>query len=274
MSNTLLDLNKKLFEQLDNLSKNNITSEELEKEIARSESMIKIANVIISNGDLALRAAKFKDDMMNADNKLPKMLEGQIMKKYTDDIIDFLREIAPGKTYKEIVEIFNKKYNLDMTIDKLSSLLSRKKINTGTLGYFKKYHIPWNKGKKGYIGANRTSFKKGNIPFNWKPVGSERVDKDGYTLVKIAEPKKWALKHRIIWEEQHKKKIPKDSVIIFVDGDKSNLNIDNLLCVTRDELKVLNKCRLISSVPELTKVGLNIAKIKIKLAEIRKKKKD
>ena len=76
MSNTLLDLNKKLFEQLDNLSKKNITSEELEKEIARSESMIKIANVIISNGDLALRAAKFKDDMMNADNKLPKMLEG------------------------------------------------------------------------------------------------------------------------------------------------------------------------------------------------------
>lgn len=75
MSNTLLDLNKKLFEQLDNLSKKNITSEELEKEIARSESMIKIANVIISNGDLALRAAKFKDDMMNADNKLPKMLE-------------------------------------------------------------------------------------------------------------------------------------------------------------------------------------------------------
>jgi len=33
------------------------------------------------------------------------------MKKYTDDIINFLREIAPGKTYKEIVEIFNKKLN-------------------------------------------------------------------------------------------------------------------------------------------------------------------
>ena len=76
MSNNLLDLNAKLFEQMDKLSKEDISSEELEKEIARSESMIKIANVIISNGDLALRAAKFKDDMMNADNKLPKMLEG------------------------------------------------------------------------------------------------------------------------------------------------------------------------------------------------------
>ncbi|WP_150153403.1 hypothetical protein [Fusobacterium nucleatum] len=74
--NTLADLNTKLFEQMDKLSKDDISSEELDKEMARSESMIKIANVIISNGDLALRAAKFKDDMLNADNKLPKMLEG------------------------------------------------------------------------------------------------------------------------------------------------------------------------------------------------------
>lgn len=74
--NTLSDLNAKLFEQMDKLNKENMNVEELEKEIARGEAMIKIANVIISNGDLALRAAKFKDDMMNTDNKLPKMLEG------------------------------------------------------------------------------------------------------------------------------------------------------------------------------------------------------
>ena len=76
MSGTLDDLNAKLFEQLDNLSKEGIAPDELENEIKRSEAMIKIAGVIIANGELALRAAKFKDDMLNADNKLPKMLEG------------------------------------------------------------------------------------------------------------------------------------------------------------------------------------------------------
>ena len=85
--------------------------------------------------------------------------------------------------------------------------------------------------------------------------------------------KRWALKHRVVWEQHHKKKIPKGSVIIFADGNKNNLNIENLICVTRNELKVLNKCRLISSVPELTKTGLNVVKLKIKLAEIRKEKK-
>ena len=38
--------------------------------------MIKLAGVIISNGELALKAAKFKDDMMDANGKIPKMLEG------------------------------------------------------------------------------------------------------------------------------------------------------------------------------------------------------
>jgi len=75
MSGTLDDLNVKLFEQLDNLSKEGIAPDELENEIKRSEAMIKIAGVIIANGELALRAAKFKDDMLNVDNKLPKMLE-------------------------------------------------------------------------------------------------------------------------------------------------------------------------------------------------------
>ena len=51
------------------------------------------------------------------------------MKKYTDEMIEFLREVAKGKTYKEIVEMFNKKYDLGMTPAKLSNLLSRKKIS-------------------------------------------------------------------------------------------------------------------------------------------------
>ena len=195
------------------------------------------------------------------------------MKKYTDEMIEFLKEVTPQKTYKEITELFNNKFNLDTTVETMKGLLSRKKIHTGTLGRFKKGSIPWNKGKKGYVGANRTSFKKGHKPKNWRTVGSERIDTEGYTLIKIAEPRKWALKHRIIWEEHYKKKIPRGSVIIFADSDKSNLSIENLICVTRNELKVLNKCGLIKNDVELTKTGLNIAKIRIKLAELRKEKK-
>jgi len=74
--NTLMDLNTKLFEQMDKLSKEDISQEELDKEINRSETIIKLATVIISNGELALKVAKFKDDMLDATARLPKMLEG------------------------------------------------------------------------------------------------------------------------------------------------------------------------------------------------------
>ena len=136
---------------------------------------------------------------------------------------------------------------------------------------FKKGMTPWNKGIK--TGLKPTNgFKKGFSPWHTRELYSERLDKDGYILIKIAKPNKWVRKHRWIYEQKFGA-IPENCVILFTDGDKTNLDVDNLICVTREELKVLNKCRLISSVPELTKTGLNIAKIKIKLAELRREKK-
>lgn len=136
---------------------------------------------------------------------------------------------------------------------------------------FKKGMTPWNKGIK--TGLKPTNgFKKGFSPWHTRELYSERLDKDGYILIKIAKPNKWVRKHRWIYEQKFGA-IPENCVILFADGDKTNLDVDNLICVTREELKVLNKCRLISSVPELTKTGLNIAKIKIKLAELRREKK-
>ena len=47
-------------------------------------------------------------------------------------------------------------------------------------------------GKKGICadGCERTWFKKGHIPANYRPVGSERVNADGYIEVKVADPNK------------------------------------------------------------------------------------
>lgn len=137
---------------------------------------------------------------------------------------------------------------------------------------FKKGMTPWNKGIKTSL-KPVNGFKKGNRPWHTRELFSERLDKDGYTIIKIAEPNKWMRKHRWIYEQKNGK-IPEDSTIIFADGNKDNFNIENLVLVSRAELAILVRCRLISSVPELTKTGLNIAKIKIKLAEIRKEKKD
>ena len=62
MKNTLSDLNNYLFEQIERLNDDELTDEQLEKEIRRSDAVGKIAKTIIDNGALALHARKHFDE--------------------------------------------------------------------------------------------------------------------------------------------------------------------------------------------------------------------
>ena len=56
MKNTLTDLNNYLFEAIERLNDDSLDEAQLDKEIRRSEAVQKVANTIISNGQLALNA--------------------------------------------------------------------------------------------------------------------------------------------------------------------------------------------------------------------------
>lgn len=58
MKNKLIDLNNHLFAQLERLSDETIKPEELEKEIHRTDSMIKISGQILEVAQTSIRAAK------------------------------------------------------------------------------------------------------------------------------------------------------------------------------------------------------------------------
>lgn len=189
--------------------------------------------------------------------------------KWTNEEKEYLKSIVKNNSYKEITKKMNDRFNCDFSEGQIKGFMARNKLVTGRGGHFKKGSIPWNKGTKGLTKANKTSFKKGIIHFNYKQVGEERIDKYGYVQIKVAEPNKWDLKHRVIYEK-HYGEIPKNHAVIFADGDKSNLDIDNLLLVSRQQLLVLNRNNLISEDKEITKTGINIANIMIKLSEIEK----
>lgn len=105
-------------------------------------------------------------------------------------------------------------------------------------------HTPANKGKmmspELYAKCAPTMFKKGNTPKNHREVGSERVGKDGYLWVKVAEPNKWRCKHRIIWEEANGP-IERGYNVQFKDGNPQNISLDNLYLISRaQQLKEQN----------------------------------
>lgn len=106
---------------------------------------------------------------------------------------------------------------------------------------FKKGMTPWNKGKRGYMGANSTSFKKGHLGPATLPEGTvSRVVNKGkpeYTINidwhgkrKSHNSYKWWL-----WESFHEQDRPEGHVLAVINGDPDDIRLENLELITRAE---------------------------------------
>lgn len=183
--------------------------------------------------------------------------------KYTDEMKQFILDNYKGRYNQELADLFNQKFNANITSRTIKSYKANNKLNSGLTGKFRKGQTPHNKGKKMpkevYEKVKHTMFAKGNVPPNHRPVGSERISKDGYIEVKVAEPNKWRLKQRVVYEEA-KGEIPEGCPIIFLDGNKRNFDIDNLKCITRSELLYLN-CNGLNNSNEITETGILMARL-------------
>lgn len=73
MKNKLSDLNNHLFEELERLNDESLKGEELQEERERAKSLANIAQTIINNGELALKAQKHFNEY--GKEKLPDILQ-------------------------------------------------------------------------------------------------------------------------------------------------------------------------------------------------------
>jgi hypothetical protein len=58
MKNKLVDLNNHLFAQIERLSDEDLTPDQIDKEVKRTEAIVSVSEQIIANADLALKGAK------------------------------------------------------------------------------------------------------------------------------------------------------------------------------------------------------------------------
>lgn len=178
-------------------------------------------------------------------------------------------------SFKEVQE-YLVTLGVSMTLEQVKGYLSRKHIRLGVYGYFKPGGTPANKGKKmsaaAYARCKPTMFHKGFVPHNTQPVGSESIGPDGYTKVKVAQPSKWMLKHRYLWEQATGEKLQKGDRIIFLDGNRQNITAENLAKVSGSQLARLNQNHLLYSDAELSKTGVLMAKLLEAKAKAEKRK--
>lgn len=166
---------------------------------------------------------------------------------WTEEQKRIVAEMFPDHFASEIAELVGKTvsgvYNQARMMGVRSS--PEKKARAGRIGAghpdsvasrFSKGHESHNKGKKVspelYEKMRGTMFRKGHIPVNHRPVGSERVNVDGYVEVKVAEPGRWRLKHRVVWEKVNGK-IPDGYNVQFRNGDTQDCRLENLYLISR-----------------------------------------
>ncbi len=184
---------------------------------------------------------------------------------YTQEQLDFIYKNR-GLPRSVLGKLFNEKFRSNRTSTAIKGLCNRFGWLTGRTGWFQKGHKTWNAGTKGLVKKNKGSFQKGQRPGNWRPVGTERVNVEGYIEVKVAEPNRWRSKHVVVWESKHGK-IEKGYVVRFKDNNPLNCNIDNLEKVSRKVHLRLNQCNYVELPAELKPAMKGVVEVEVKIFE-------
>jgi hypothetical protein len=134
----------------------------------------------------------------------------------------------------------------------------RRGDNVGQQYRFKPGQAPANKGTRRpgwHAGRMRETWfakgeRRGVAVALYKPVGSERICKDGYLERKTHDEisagvsrqeanrlrqRRWRAVHLILWEEANGP-IPRGHAVVFTNGDRRDIRLDNLTLITRAEL--------------------------------------
>jgi hypothetical protein len=135
--------------------------------------------------------------------------------------------------------------------DKAKRILRDKQYPAMIATRFQKGHTPANKGlrRPGWAPGRmaETQFKKGRLAHearNYRPIGAERICRDGYLERKVsddpalASARRWVAVHRLVWEAAHGP-IPRDRIVVFRRGMATTvtgeITLDRLELITRQE---------------------------------------
>lgn len=189
---------------------------------------------------------------------------------------EFIKNNVEGINNQLLADLINEKFDMSITRQQMKTWKNNHGLSSGLKG--SEGISPPNKGTKGKygVGGNKTSFKKGQKAHNYLPIGTERIDRDGYVLIKVSDEgswnKRWRHKHKVVWEKENGP-IPRGYVLVFLDRNKQNIKLDNLQLVSQAELVRANQKGLLYEDSDLTKTGLLIAKVYNSMGERKKKRK-
>lgn len=171
----------------------------------------------------------------------------QLYPDYTADLVARVIGCAVGSVHDKAARLGIKKSDAFKASDQSGRIHRGKQHPAMVASQFKPGLTPWNKGTS-YVAGGRsaeTRFKKGRKPEearNYLPIGSVRVNADGYLERKLSDDPKlmparrWVGVHRLVWEAEHGP-IPDGHIIVFKPGMRTAVEADitaeRLECISR-----------------------------------------
>lgn len=179
---------------------------------------------------------------------------------WTPERRDWFVAFVPGHTEGEISAEHERLFGTPLTESQIGYGKTRFGVKSGTHGgRFVKGQQSWNKGKtwdeimppESQERSRAACFKKGEVhdrPDGWiKPIGYERVSKDGYVEVKVrdsatdgVQPREpgrfncnYRMKHHVEWERANGRPVPPGTQIVFANHDRRDFGPENLVAVPR-----------------------------------------
>lgn len=175
-------------------------------------------------------------------------------KLFTQEQEQFIRQHSDGARDKELCELVNNQFGLNIKPKQMKNWRGNHNARSKTSLY------GWKKGKKAGI-----DFKPQSDFKNSAPIGTETIFKD-VVMIKVARST-WVPKHRYLYEQAYGP-VSQEDVVIFIDGNNRNFDLDNLALITRRQLAILNKKKMLIDDKELNLAAISYAKLIAKVSEV------
>lgn len=161
--------------------------------------------------------------------------------KYTLEQKQFIFDNLTKLYTPQLTDEFNKKFDTNITKEQIRRFKSKHRLHSGLC----KHRIK-------------------------KDIGYEYKDQNGYTYIKIKDDingkDNYIPKSRYIYEKKHGK-IPKGYAIFHLDGNPTNMNIDNLRLVKRGTPGALCMLKMKTKDKDLNELAITILEVKDKVKE-------
>lgn len=182
--------------------------------------------------------------------------------RWSDAELDLLRRTFANTLTGEIAQTLGRGYSsvankaAKLGLKKSAEFMAKPesgRLQDGGLGVATRFQpglTPWNKGTHFVAGGRSalTRFKSGRPAHeasNYRPIGSTRINRDGYLEQKVTDDpdifpaRRWVGVHRLVWEAANGP-VPEGMVVVFKNGQRTTdaqaITADRLECITRVEL--------------------------------------